>query len=232
MKNPRRSSSTRRRERGPRGRGDLVTYRITVRNRGDAPVREVRACDRPPRALRFVRSTARLQPAAGRRLCLTTGLLRPGQRRTFGVTFRLRANVTAATVTNGGTVEVPAGSAPIPAPSAPIPPGPRQHRSRPTPPPSPRRGNACSAGTPRRSGCGEPLHPSSPGEMKRTAAGGLRPAAPVSESAAVVPADFASQPGVIAWRPSRACERSLAPEMDECRQQRARQSQTARALSL
>ena len=35
--------------------GQLITYRITVRNRGDAPVRGVRACDRAPRALRFVR---------------------------------------------------------------------------------------------------------------------------------------------------------------------------------
>jgi uncharacterized repeat protein (TIGR01451 family) len=101
--------------------GDLVTYRITARNRGHAPVRELRVCDRPPRALRFVRSTARLQPAAGRRLCLTTGLLRPGQRKTFGVTFRLRANVTAATVTNGGSVDIPAGSAPIPPGSVPAP---------------------------------------------------------------------------------------------------------------
>jgi uncharacterized repeat protein (TIGR01451 family) len=96
--------------------GDLVTYRISVRNRGDEPVRGLRACDRPPRALRFVRSTGRLQPAAGRRLCLTTGLLRPGQRETFRATFRLRASVTAATVTNGASVDIPTGSAPSPLP--------------------------------------------------------------------------------------------------------------------
>ena len=96
--------------------GNLVTYRITVRNRGDEPVRGLRACDRPPRALSFVRSTARLQPAAGRRLCLTTGLLRPGQRETFRATFRLRASVTAATVTNGANVDVPTGSALSPLP--------------------------------------------------------------------------------------------------------------------
>ena len=34
--------------------GDLITYRISVRNRGDAPLRSLRACDRAPRALRFV----------------------------------------------------------------------------------------------------------------------------------------------------------------------------------
>ena len=96
--------------------GDLVTYRITVRNPSDAPVRQLRACDRPPRALRLVRSTARLQAAAGRRLCLTTGRLGPGQRKTFRATFRLRANVTAATVTNGASVDIPTRSAPLPLP--------------------------------------------------------------------------------------------------------------------
>jgi uncharacterized repeat protein (TIGR01451 family) len=96
--------------------GSLVTYRITVRNPGQAPVRALRVCDRPPRALRFVRSTARLRRAAGGRLCLTTGRLGAGQRKTFRVTFRLRRNVTAATVTNGGSVDVPAASAPSPTP--------------------------------------------------------------------------------------------------------------------
>ena len=96
--------------------GQLITYRITVRNRGDAPVRGLRACDRAPRALTFVRSTARLQPAAGRRLCLTTGLLGPGQRKTFRTTFRLRQNVTADTVTNGASADIPTASAPSPVP--------------------------------------------------------------------------------------------------------------------
>jgi uncharacterized repeat protein (TIGR01451 family) len=81
--------------------GDLVTYRITVRNRGDAPVRALRSCDRAPRALRFVRSTLRVRRAAGRRRCLMIRVLRPGQRKTFRATFRVRANVTADTVTNG-----------------------------------------------------------------------------------------------------------------------------------
>jgi uncharacterized repeat protein (TIGR01451 family) len=105
--------------------GGLVTYRISVRNRGDAPLRGLRVCDRPPRALRFVRSTARLQPAAGRRLCLTTGRLRPGQRQTFDAAFRLRANVSAGTVTNDASVDVPTGSAPLPLPpstAVPVPP--------------------------------------------------------------------------------------------------------------
>jgi uncharacterized repeat protein (TIGR01451 family) len=100
--------------------GDLITYRITVRNRGDAPARRLRACDRAPRALTFVRSTARLRRAAGGRLCLTTGLLRPGQRKRFRATFRLRANVTADTVTNGASADIATGSAESPvSPNAP-----------------------------------------------------------------------------------------------------------------
>ena len=98
--------------------GQLITYRISVRNRGDAPVRGVRACDRTPRALRFVRSTTRLQRAARRRLCLAIRLLGPGQRKTFRATFRLRQTVTAETVTNGSSVsvDIPTASAPSPVP--------------------------------------------------------------------------------------------------------------------
>ena len=92
---------------------DLITYRITVRNRGDAPVRGLRACDRAPSALGFLGATVRLRRAAGRRRCLTIRLLRPGQRKTFRATFRLRANVTADTVTNGASADAPAGSAPV-----------------------------------------------------------------------------------------------------------------------
>ena len=95
--------------------GDLVTYRIRVRNRGDAPVRGVRACDRAPRALTFVRARPRLQRAAGRRLCRTMSL-QPGERETIRATFRLRANVTAETVANGASADIPAGSAPTPSP--------------------------------------------------------------------------------------------------------------------
>jgi uncharacterized repeat protein (TIGR01451 family) len=108
--------------------GGLITYRITVRNRGDAPVRSTRACDRRPRALRFVRATRRLQRAAGRRLCLMVRRLAPGERRTFRATFRLRANVTADTVTNGGSADVPTGS--VPSPSPPQGPGSRPRRRR------------------------------------------------------------------------------------------------------
>ena len=85
--------------------GDLITYRITVRNRGDAPLRGLRACDRVPGELRFVRSRPRLHRASRGRLCLTIRLLRPGQRKTFRATFRLRTNVLAATVTNDASAD-------------------------------------------------------------------------------------------------------------------------------
>jgi uncharacterized repeat protein (TIGR01451 family) len=96
--------------------GDLITYRITVRNRGAAPVRGLRLCDRAPRTLRFVRATTPLDRAAGRRLCLTIHLLRPGQLTTFRATFRLDPLVTATTVTNGSSVDTPIESAPSPLP--------------------------------------------------------------------------------------------------------------------
>ena len=92
--------------------GDLITYRLTVSNRGDAAARGLRACDLPPRALQFVRATRRLERAGGGRRCLTIGQLDPGQRRSFGVTFRLRAGVTADTITNGASAAATTPSAP------------------------------------------------------------------------------------------------------------------------
>ncbi len=121
--------------------GDLITYRITVRNRGKRPVRSVRACDRAPRALRFVGASRRLHRAAGRRLCLTVPLLRPHQRKTFRATFAVRAGVPAGTVTNGASVDTPSGSTPSPSP--PENGAPRHSRA-----------DAGSTGTPRGSGCG------------------------------------------------------------------------------
>jgi uncharacterized repeat protein (TIGR01451 family) len=95
---------------------DLITYRITARNRGVTTVRGVRACDRIPRALRFEGATRRLRRVGRRRLCLTIRRLRPGRRKTFRATFRLRANVTADTVTNGASADAATVSAPSTAP--------------------------------------------------------------------------------------------------------------------
>ena len=96
--------------------GDLITYRITVTNRGRVPTRSVRACDRAPRALRFVGASRRLHRAAGRRLCLRVPVLQPHQHRTFRATFAVRAGVPAGTITNGASVDTPSGSTPSPVP--------------------------------------------------------------------------------------------------------------------
>jgi uncharacterized repeat protein (TIGR01451 family) len=98
------------------GPGDLITYRITVRNRGDAPAHSLRACDRPPRALQFVGATRRLGRAADGRRCLTIRRLDAGESRTFRATFRLREGVTTDTITNGASASTLAASAPYGAP--------------------------------------------------------------------------------------------------------------------
>ena len=124
--------------------GDLITYRLTVTNRGATAVRSPRLCDVVPRALRFVRATTRLRRAAGRRLCLPIRLLRAGQSRTFRATFRLRANVTADSVTNGASVDTPAASPPTPSPDRPVR-TPRRRRARDTATVGVRRPAACPA---------------------------------------------------------------------------------------
>ena len=96
--------------------GDLITYQISVRNRGDAAARGLRACDLPPRALRFVRATRRLERGANGRRCLTIQQLDPGQQRTFRATFQLRAGVSADTISNGSSASVSVASAPVVAP--------------------------------------------------------------------------------------------------------------------
>lgn len=101
--------------------GDLLTYRISVRNRGHAPVRGLRACDRAPHALRFVRSTPRLRRAAGGRWCLTIRTLQPGARATLHATFQVRDDVTAQTVSNGASAAIPTEPSPLPPSSSVIP---------------------------------------------------------------------------------------------------------------
>jgi uncharacterized repeat protein (TIGR01451 family) len=97
--------------------GDLITYRISVTNRGDAAARGLRACDRAPRALRFLGASRRLQRGANGRRCLTIRQLDPGQRRTFQATFRLRAGATADTITNNATASASHPSAPVVTPT-------------------------------------------------------------------------------------------------------------------
>ena len=136
-----------------------------------------------PRALKFVRSTRHLRRAAGgRRLCLTFGLLRPGQQ-TFRATFRLRANVTAGTVRMARALTPPrvrAVSDPARRPpQAAATPGRRQGRR------GDRGAGHLRPGAARRR-CVLRAH--QPAEMTRTAAGGLS----------------------VARRPPQRCERSLS----------------------
>ncbi len=87
--------------------GQRVTFRIRVRNRGRAPVYRLRTCDRPPRALRLLRASRRLRAAAGRRHCLAIRRLRPGQQRTFRLTFRISPAATGTTIDNTAHADTP-----------------------------------------------------------------------------------------------------------------------------
>jgi uncharacterized repeat protein (TIGR01451 family) len=70
--------------------GTRAGYTITVRNRGRAVARNIRACDRIPRRMTFVSADRRLR-RLGRQRCLMIPLLRPGQR----VSFHLELQVSA-----------------------------------------------------------------------------------------------------------------------------------------
>jgi CSLREA domain-containing protein/uncharacterized repeat protein (TIGR01451 family) len=85
--------------------GGLMRYRITVHNRGQAPVRRLRVCDRFPRALRFVRASLRMTRVSGRRVCRKLQVLGAGGSQTLRLTFRLRADTTADVITNTGTAD-------------------------------------------------------------------------------------------------------------------------------
>ena len=79
--------------------GGLVGYTITVRNRGRGSARNVRVCDRVPRGMTFVRASRKLSRLGGRR-CLVIPLLRPGQRVSLHVDFRVDGSAPSGTVAN------------------------------------------------------------------------------------------------------------------------------------
>jgi hypothetical protein len=64
---------------------------ITVRNRGRAAARNIRACDHIPRRMTFVGADRRLR-RLGRLRCLRIPLLRPGQRVTFHLELQVNAD--------------------------------------------------------------------------------------------------------------------------------------------
>jgi uncharacterized repeat protein (TIGR01451 family) len=85
--------------------GGVLRYRITVENRGTAPVRRLRVCDRFPRALEFVGATPKVTRVKGRRVCRTLRVLAAAGSRTLRLTFRLRAGVATDVVTNDATAD-------------------------------------------------------------------------------------------------------------------------------
>ena len=86
--------------------GGRVGYRITVRNRGRLPARNLRACDRIPRQMTFVSADRRLR-RIGRQRCLTIPRLRPGQRVSFHLVLQVNPNAPQVRVTNIGDITPP-----------------------------------------------------------------------------------------------------------------------------
>ena len=106
--------------------GGRAGYRITVRNRGRLPARNLRACDRIPRRMTFVSADRRLR-RIGRQRCLIIPLLRPRQRVSFHLVLQVDADAPQGRVTNTGEVTPPPVTPPSPAepqiPGAPAAPG-------------------------------------------------------------------------------------------------------------
>jgi uncharacterized repeat protein (TIGR01451 family) len=94
--------------------GGHVGYRLTARNRGRLPARNLRLCDRIPRRMTFVSADRRLR-RIGRQRCLTIPRLRPGRRVSFHLVLQVNPNAPQATVTNIGEVTPPPVTPPSPA---------------------------------------------------------------------------------------------------------------------
>jgi uncharacterized repeat protein (TIGR01451 family) len=106
--------------------GGRLGYRISVRNRGRLPARNLRVCDRVPRVMTFVSADRRLR-RIGHQRCLTIPRLRPGQRVSFHLVLQVSADAPQGRVTNTGDVTTPPVTPPSPAapeiPGAPASPG-------------------------------------------------------------------------------------------------------------
>ena len=79
--------------------GGLAGYTIGVRNPGRLSARNVRVCDRVPRGMTFVGANRKLS-RLGERRCLLIPLLRPGQRVSVHVDFRVDGSAPTGTVAN------------------------------------------------------------------------------------------------------------------------------------
>ncbi len=96
--------------------GGSVGYRLTARNRGRLPARNLRLCDRIPRRMTFVSADRRLR-RIGRQRCLAIPRLRPGQRVSFHLVLQVNPNAPQGRVTNTGDITPP------PPPISPLGPG-------------------------------------------------------------------------------------------------------------
>ena len=102
--------------------GGRVGYRLTARNRGRLPARNLRLCDRIPRRMTFVSADRRLR-RVGRQRCLAIPRLRPGQRASFHLVLQVSPNAPQGRVTNIGEVTPPPVTQPSPGPGSPASPG-------------------------------------------------------------------------------------------------------------
>ena len=94
--------------------GGRVGYRLTARNRGRLPARNLRLCDRIPRRMTFVSADRRLR-RIGRQRCLAIPRLRPGQRASFHLVLQVSPNAPQGRVTNVGDITPPPVTPPPPA---------------------------------------------------------------------------------------------------------------------
>ena len=93
--------------------GGRVGFRLTARNRGRLPARNLRLCDRIPRRMTFVSADRRLR-RIGRQRCLAIPRLRPGQRASFHLVLQVSPNAPQGKVTNVGDVTPPPVTPPPP----------------------------------------------------------------------------------------------------------------------
>ena len=93
--------------------GGRVGYRLTARNRGRLPARNLRLCDRIPRRMTFVSADRRLR-RIGRQRCLAIPRLRPGQRASFHLVLQVSPNAPLGKVTNIGDITPPPVTPPPP----------------------------------------------------------------------------------------------------------------------
>jgi uncharacterized repeat protein (TIGR01451 family) len=100
--------------------GGLVSYRITVRNRGRLAERNLLVCDHIPRQATFVSASRRLQ-RLGRRRCLLITRVLPRHRASFHVVLRVKPNAAPGIMDNTSD-ETPVQPPGVPPPVT-VPPG-------------------------------------------------------------------------------------------------------------